>query len=158
MMETQIFFGGSAVAAVTAAGAIRLPRFVRDALCGRAAGEIIIGAHQTDPCLVSYPRAHMQNLLWDLDRRRIEEESKDPEGHFRRARRVFGFAHEIFVSGDGRLVLPPPLRRRGGIGSAALFVGIGRKVEIWSLDRALEAADTNLRALAAVHAPEGNAR
>jgi len=158
MMESQIFFGGSAVAAVTAAGGIRLPRFVRDALCGGAAGEIIIGAHQTDPCLVSYPRAHMQNLLRDLDRRRIEDESKDPEGHFRRARRIFGFAHEISVSGDGRLVLPPALRRRGGIGRAALFVGIGRKAEIWSLERALESADANLRALAAAHAPEGNAR
>ncbi|MBV9930625.1 MAG: hypothetical protein JO013_06750 [Alphaproteobacteria bacterium] len=155
MMEGQAFFGGSAVVAVATAGAIRLPRFVRDALCGGVASAIIVGAHQTDPCLVAYPRAHLQNLLRDLDRRRIADEAKDPEGHFRRARRIFGFAHELSVSGEGRLVLPPALRQRGGIGSAALFVGIGRKVEIWALDRALEAGDTSLRALAAVHASEG---
>ena len=157
-MESEIFFGGSAVAAVTGAGAVRLPRFVRDALCGRSLGGIVVGAHQTDPCLVTYPRAHVQTLLRDLDRRRIADEAKDPEGHFRRARRIFGFAHELSVSGEGRLVLPRALRQRGGIGSAALFVGIGRKVEIWALDRALEAGDTSLRALAAVHASEGRTR
>jgi transcriptional regulator MraZ len=155
-IDSQIFFGGNALAAVTAAGAVRLPRFVRDSVCGRS--DIIIGAHQTDPCLVTYPRLLVESLLRDLDRRRIEDESKDPEGHFRRARRIFGFAHEISLSSEGRLVLPPALRQRGGIGSAALFVGIGRKVEIWSLDRALEAADTNLRALAAAHVPDGSVR
>ncbi|MBV8687952.1 MAG: hypothetical protein JOZ90_16935 [Alphaproteobacteria bacterium] len=154
-MEKQIFFGGSAVVPVTAAGAMRLPRFVRDALCGRAAGEMIVGAHQTDPCLVSYPRAHVENLMRDLDRRRIEEEAKDPDAHYRRARRVFGFAQEISISRHGRLVLPLGLRRRYGIGRAALLVGIGKKVEIWSLDRASQAADSNLRALAAAHAQEG---
>ncbi|MFN3389641.1 MAG: division/cell wall cluster transcriptional repressor MraZ [Allosphingosinicella sp.] len=157
-METHILFGGSAVAAVTAAGSIRLPRFVRDALCGRAAGEVIVGAHQTDPCLVSYPPAHLQTLLQDLERRRIEEESTNPEVHYPRARRVFGFAERISVSRDGRLVLPPALRRRSGIAGAALFVGIGRKVEIWSLDRASQSGDPGLRELAMAHGPEGKAQ
>ncbi|HEY5723494.1 MAG TPA: hypothetical protein VIT45_14350 [Allosphingosinicella sp.] len=157
-METQILFGGSAVAAVTDAGSMRLPKFVRDALGTRAAGEIIVGAHQLHPCLVSYPRSLAQTLLRDLERRRIDEESKNPDCHYVRARRVFGFAQEISVSREGRLILPAPLRQRAGIGRAALFVGIGRKVEIWSMDRAFEAGDANLRELAMAHGPEGDAQ
>lgn len=158
MIENHVFFGGSAVAAVSVGGTVRLPRFVRDALCRGTAGQIIVGAHQADACLVCYPRAHVENLLRDLDRRRVEEGSSNPDGHYRRARRIFGFAHELSVSPEGRLVLPPPLRRRAGIDRVALFVGIGRKAEIWSLDQALKAADANVRALAAAHGREGEAR
>ncbi len=50
---------------------------------------------------------------------------------------------------SGRIVLPPMMRRKGGIEDLALFVGVGGTVEIWNPRIALEQGDADLKDIAA---------
>jgi len=53
------------------------------------------------------------------------------------ARFLMGSAHEIEFDSQGRFVLPASLVSHAGInaGKEAVFVGLGRWVELWSKDR-----------------------
>jgi MraZ protein len=130
-------FSGNALGAVDAAGRVRLPRFVLETLERRSGGRrIVFGAHERDPCLSGYEPAFRAVL-----------QSRLAAGDPAMARRLFGFAEEAEFDARGRVALPEMMRRRGGIGALALFVGTGGAFEIWSPERAL-AGDPELREIA----------
>ncbi|MBI2268272.1 MAG: division/cell wall cluster transcriptional repressor MraZ [Candidatus Blackburnbacteria bacterium] len=47
---------------------------------------------------------------------------------------LLGGAYEVELDGQGRFVIPPPLRQHAGIVDATevVFVGLGSRAEIWS--------------------------
>ena len=151
-MEGRHLFSGSALAKVGADGAVRLPSFVLAVLARRGAeGQLLFGAHESAPCLTAFDSARLADIACDLDRRRLRDEDhgdEDGATHAARARRAFGLSEAAPIGADGRVALPPLLRRRGGIGARALFVGIGAEVEIWDAEAARAADDPALRALA----------
>jgi MraZ protein len=148
-VENEPFFSGSALAAVAHEGAMHLPDFVMRSLAPAEGRRLVVGAHQLDSCLTVYTPAHRSTLHRELERRRLEDGTAAPAAHHRRCRRTFGLSEEAGVDDSGRVVLPPMLRRRGAIGATALVIGTGREIEIWSIERALEAPDEDLRTLAA---------
>jgi MraZ protein len=141
------FFNSSALCAVDADGCVSLPPFVRTTLERRSDNPaVVIGVHETDSCLRAYDRGYVRLLHADHERCGPVESSS--EAHYARARRVFGFTEETSCGADGRIKLPPLMRRKSKIEDLALFVGTGGTFEIWNPLLALEAGDAALRELA----------
>ena len=154
-VELEHLFNGSALNAVDAKGRLSVPAFIRSVIERRTdAKAIIIGAHEVDPCLTAYDRNYARNLYSENERRRLNEESADPQAHFSRARRTFGITEEVPYDSSGRIILPPMMRRKGRIEDQALFVGVGGTFEIWNPQIALKSDDAELRELAAFRLEE----
>ena len=45
---------------------------------------------------------------------------------------AFGATEEVPYDSSGRIVLPPMMRRKGGIEDLALFLGAGETFQIWN--------------------------
>jgi MraZ protein len=150
-VEIEHPFSGSALGTVTAEGELLLPPFVLAVLARRGgAGRIVFGAHERAPCLAAFDTGHLPRLGDEIERlkRAGEARGESAAAHESRARRAFGLSEEAAVDESGRVVLPPFLRRKGGIGGRALFVGVGPTVELWDAEAARAANDPELRALA----------
>lgn len=129
-----------------------LPAFVRAPLaCRTDALAILVGSHESDPCLVGYDPGQAEALVADCRRRSIAEEGCAPHLSHGRARRIFGFLDEIALDGAGGCVLHPLLRARARIDEVALILGTGTAFEIWSPHVALDGDDPDLADLAAFH-------
>lgn len=154
-MELEHLFNGSALNTVDAKGRLSVPAFIRSVVERRSeAKAIVIGAHEVDPCLTAYDRNYARILYAENERRRLQEEGADPQAHFARARRTFGVTEEVPYDTSGRIILPPMMRRKGGIEDLALFVGTGGTFEVWNPKLALESGDPDLRDLAAYRLEE----
>jgi MraZ protein len=150
-MATQHLFSGSAVRPIAADGATRLPGFVLRAIARSGeSGRLMLGAHESDPCISGYAESHAARLLADVERRRLSEEAAGAPSaaHHSRARRLFGSAEQASFDAQGRIVLPPLSRRRARLGALALFVGTGANFEIWDAELARSSSDESLRELA----------
>jgi MraZ protein len=155
-VEAGPFFSGNAIAAVDAEGRLDLPPFVLDALRRDEGKRLFFGAHPSDPCLAAYAPARREGLYREVERERVAD--RDDAAHARRARRAFGYVEESEWGADGRVTLPPLMRRKGAIGALALLVGAGPEIEIWSPERALAADDPQLREMAAWRLEERETR
>lgn len=108
-----------------AKGRLAIPARFREAL---AEGAVL--TRGIDRCLALYPLAAWQPLaekvsalpLTDADAR-----------NFRRL--VFAEAADLTLDGQGRILVPPDLRRFAGIEREALVVGVDSSIEIWSPER-----------------------
>jgi MraZ protein len=150
-VEVAHIFSGNALGALDEVGRVRLPPFIlREVERHAGGGRLLLGAHETDPCVTGYPAALRPRLEAELERRRLRDESLGlpADGHHARARRTFGLVEEARFDDDGRLTLPPLARRRGGLERAILFVGAGSHFEIWDPALALAEGDEELRFLA----------
>jgi len=151
-------FSGNALCAVNAGGSLILPIFVRTTLGRRTdARSLLLGSHESDPCLLAYDAGHAVFLHEDSERRRMSEEVQAPLASAKRLRRIFGFVEELGFGDDGAVVVPPMMRRRARIGSQALVIGVGGAFEIWDLHAALDQPDPDLREIAAFHLDEQDA-
>jgi MraZ protein len=151
-VEIDDFFQGSALNAVDAKGRLSVPAFVRSVIERRSdARAIVVGAHEIAPCLTAYGRGYARNLYDDMERRRLAEETRgvSPDDHYARARRLFGMTEDVPYDPSGRIVLPPMMRRKGGIEDFALFVGVGAMVEIWNPRAAIAQGGKDLKEIAA---------
>jgi MraZ protein len=142
-------FSGSALDAVGADGTVPLPPFIRRVMDGAGEARMMVGAHETDPCLTAWEPRQAPALQADVERKRLRDEAQGASAaeHHARARRAFGFVEDAIIV-RGRLTLPPMMRRKGRIGERVLFVGTGRGFEIWNPELAREAADPALREIA----------
>jgi MraZ protein len=145
------FYSGNAVSAVTEAGHLCVPQFVRRAVERRSGlNEVILGSHEEEPCIVAYDVPYIRSLHAKLERRRRMEERSglSAKPHHARMRKIFGTAEQLSYDEEGRLELPLMLRRKAGIGDSVLFIGTGETFEIWGADVAVERGDEDLKGLA----------
>lgn len=152
-MQIEHLYGGSALAAVDGRGRVRLPRFVRETAERRSdAGFLVLGPHESDSCLTGYDPAYRRILFSDSERLRLRDESAAAaaasSAHHGRARRAFGLTEQAEIDADGRIALPPMVRRLGRIEGRALFVGTGGAFEIWNPELAARSGDPALAELA----------
>jgi MraZ protein len=154
-VELEHLFNGSALNAVDAKGRLSVPAFIRQVIERRSeARAIILSGHELDSCLTGYDRNYARILYQENERRRLNEEGADPQAHFARARRTFGVTEEVPYDTSGRIILPPMMRRKGGIEELALFIGVGGTFEIWNPQLALKSGDADLKELAAYRLEE----
>jgi MraZ protein len=150
-VEVTHIFSGNALGALDEEGRVRLPPFIlREMARQGEGGRVLLGVHESDPCLTGYGSALRPRLEAELERRRLRDEAlgRAPDEHHARARRTFGLVEEARYDEAGRLTLPPLARRRGGLGRQILFIGAGTHFEIWDPSLAMAEGDEELRTLA----------
>ncbi len=108
-----------------AKGRLAVPARFRELLAGEA-----VLTRGIDRCLALYPMS-----AWLPLAERIEALSiSDPDARaFRRL--VFAEAANLELDGQGRILVPPELRRYAGIEREALIVGVNSSVELWNPSR-----------------------
>lgn len=106
-----------------------MPAKYRDAIAESAAGQIVITVDHMDKCLLVYPMDH-----WE----KVERTLMGLPNMNRRVRNmqrlILGHAAELELDGQGRILLPAPLREYAGLGKKAVLVGQATKFELWDAD------------------------
>lgn len=110
-------------------GRILLPVKYRDEL-----GETVMLARGGDGQINLYPKQYFEDM-----ERRIEE-SGDTES-FRLAARFLSASIECEVDRQGRIVIPPTLRRHAKLSAEVIIVGNRQHVEIWNPELWLQTYD-----------------
>jgi DNA-binding transcriptional regulator/RsmH inhibitor MraZ len=149
-VSVEQLFSGSAVDSVGPDGAVPLPPFILRVVEGGAGlGRMMVGAHESDPCLTAWEPRRAPALQAEVERRRLRDEVQGTAAseHHARARRAFGFVEDALID-KGRMLIPPMMRRKSGIEGRVLFVGTGTGFEIWNPEMARRAEDPGLREIA----------
>ncbi len=157
-MQVTHIFSGNALGALDEEGRVRLPTFIlREMARHGDGGQLLLGVHESDPCLTGYGAALKPRLQDELERRRLRDEAlgRPADEHHARARRTFGLVEEASYDDGGRLTLPPMARRRGGLGNAILFIGAGSHFELWDPALALAEGGEELRFVAEYRLGDG---
>lgn len=109
-------------------GRLSLPARLKDAFRAREQGSVVLAFY--DGSLQGYTTAYWRKLETRVSRQSL----------FSRKARAFviGFlssAHEVSVDKLGRILIPPPLRSKGGLDREVVVVSYLSQIEIWDRDR-----------------------
>lgn len=108
-----------------AKGRLAIPARFRDAVA-----DGLVLTRGIDRCLSLYPLAAWRPLAEKVSALPIS----DPDArNFRRM--VFAEAADLALDAQGRILIPPELRRYAGLERVALVVGVDTAIEIWSPDQ-----------------------
>ena len=134
-MALEHLFQGSALNAVDAKGRVSVPAFLRAVIEKRGdARTIVLAKHDSFPALSAYDPAFAAMRHAKLERL-LEKEETSPDAELEYQRRnmmAFAATEETPYDSSGRIVLPPMMRRKGGIEDLALFLGTGETFQIWN--------------------------
>ena len=134
-MALEHLFQGSALNAVDAKGRVSVPAFLRAVIERRGdARTIVLAKHDSFPALSAYDPAFAAMRHAKLERL-LEKEETSPDAELdyqRRNMMAFAATEETPYDTSGRIVLPPMMRRKGGIEDLALFLGTGETFQIWN--------------------------
>lgn len=104
---------------------VSVPKKIRDEL-----GSEMVIAKWYEGCLVLVSRQNWQRLV-----ERLVGGSKIIISPVRDIDRfIFGSAYEVELDSQGRFVLPESLIGYAGVTTEIVFVGLGDRVEIWSIE------------------------
>lgn len=105
---------------------ISVPKRIRDEL-----GNELIIAKWYEGCLVMVSRQGWLELVKRLvgGQKLITSPVRDID------RFIFGSAFEAGIDSQGRFVLPEELRLYADVKSEVTFIGLGERVEVWSIER-----------------------
>lgn len=108
-----------------AKGRLAIPARFRDAL-----GNGLVLTRGIDRCLALYPMEAWQQLAEKISALPMT----DPDARsFRRM--VFAEAVDLTLDGQGRILVPPELRRYAGLERESFVVGVHTSIEIWAPER-----------------------
>ena len=120
-----MFRGGNSVK-LDAKGRLALPTRYRALITERYQGRLVLTVH-VDGCLLLYPQPEWEDIELQL----IRTPNQD-----RRTRdmqcMLVGYATEVEMDGNGRILIAPRLREFAGLDKAVSLVGVGKKFEIWN--------------------------
>jgi MraZ protein len=128
-------FQGSALNAVDAKGRVSVPAFLRSVIERRGGAKtIVLAKHESFPCLSAYDPAYAALKHSKLERLFEKEEGNPAAALDYQQRNLMAFAatEEVPYDSSGRIVLPPMMRRKGGIEDLALYLGTGETFQIWN--------------------------
>jgi MraZ protein len=129
-----------------AKGRLAIPARQRERLLEQCAGEIVVTIDTQSPCLIIYPMPAWERIEQDL------QNLPSLNAAVKRFQRlVLGYATDVQLDGNGRMLLPPSLRDYARLEKKLVLVGQGSKLELWCEDLWVEERD---RALADVGAVE----
>lgn len=123
-----MFLGSDAIN-MDAKGRFSVPTRIREDLQSSCGGRLVITAHNEERCLLVYPEPEWQDLL-----PKIEALPNLNKAAVRLQRLLIGYACQLEMDGNGRLLLPPTLRNFAGLEKKIMLVGQGKKLELWSED------------------------
>ncbi len=109
-------------------GRFAIPSRYRENLITRCDGKLVVTVNNTrEHCLWLYPMDEWEKVEEKL----VALPSFDP-AHQKLKRFLLGYASDVDMDGNGRILLPSPLREFSMMTKEIYLVGQGNKFEIWS--------------------------
>jgi len=121
----QFLFRGVNQLNLDAKGRLAIPTRYRERLRESCGSELVITV-DPDRCLLIYPFPQWQ----EIERKLMKLPSFDPTSR-QLQRLLVGHATEVDMDGQGRVLLPPPLRLFAGLEKRVVMIGQGSKFELW---------------------------
>lgn len=103
-----------------------MPAKYRERLREACSGCLVITIDQDDRCLLIYPLP-----IWEKVEQKLIQLSSTNKLARRLKRLLMGHAEDCAMDGQGRILLPPPLREFAGLNKRVVLVGQGNKFELW---------------------------
>jgi MraZ protein len=110
-----------------AKGRLAIPARQRERLLEQCSGEIVVTIDTQSSCLCIYPMPAWERIEQDLQ----NLPSLNPAVK-RFQRLMLGYATDIELDSNGRMLLPPSLRDYAKLEKKLVLVGQGNKLELWS--------------------------
>ena len=117
-----------------------MPARQREPLLAECAGQVVVTIDTQSDCLVIYPLPE-----WERIEAEIQNLPALKPAVKRFQRLLLGYATDLELDGNGRLLLPQPLRDYGQFDKKLVLVGQGNKLELWSEVLWLSERDQALR-------------
>ena len=112
-----------------AKGRLAMPARQREPLMAECNGQMVATIDTQSQCLFLYPLTE-----WERIEREIQELPALNPAVKRFQRLVIGYATDLELDSNGRILLPAPLRDYAGLEKKLVLVGQGKKLELWSED------------------------
>ncbi|GAB5414744.1 MAG: division/cell wall cluster transcriptional repressor MraZ [Congregibacter sp.] len=112
-----------------AKGRLAIPARQREPLLEQCGGEIVVTIDTQSKCLAIYPMPVWERIEQDLQ----NLPSLNPAVK-RFQRLMLGYATDIQLDGNGRMLIAPSLREYAQLEKKLVLVGQGNKLELWSED------------------------
>ncbi len=112
---------------VDAKGRMAMPTRYRGVIVDDCEGQMVATIDTESRCLLMYTQPE-----WDLIQGKIEQLSSFDPATRRIQRLLIGYATDLEMDGNGRLLLPATLREYAGLEKKIVLLGQGKKFEIWS--------------------------
>ncbi len=122
-------FLGSSYLNLDAKGRVAIPTKYRDEIGLDNEGELVLTADHGGECLSLYPLSK-----WMETQAAIKKLPNMNKGVKSLMRTVFGYATEVKMDGQGRIMVSEPLRDFGKFDKKVVLVGQVDKFELWSED------------------------
>ncbi|SCZ50471.1 MraZ protein [Thiohalomonas denitrificans] len=121
-----MLFRGVAELNLDTKGRMAIPSRYRERLSERCEGQLVATIDTDERCLLLYPLPE-----WEAIERKLDAlPTFNPQAR-RVQRLLMGHASDVDMDGNGRLLLPPPLRQYAGLEKRIVLIGQGKKFEIW---------------------------
>ena len=134
-------FLGSFEATMDAKGRFTLPGTLREKIPEQGR-RLTVTSDPMQDCLLIYTTEHWNEVLNDLLSRPNTDDAVKAFGQI-----LMGNAQEVEADSNGRLVVPPYLRKSAQMQRELFIRGVGKKIELWSEDAHLEAERKRLALL-----------
>ena len=103
-----------------------MPTRYRDRLATHCEGQLVVTVDR-DHCLLLYPLPEWE----EIERKLVRLPSLNRQAR-RLQRLLIGHATEVELDGNGRILLPPPLREFAELEKRIVLIGQGNKFELWN--------------------------
>jgi MraZ protein len=122
-----------------AKGRLAMPARQREPLHAQSGGQLVVTIDTQSTCLVIYPLPE-----WERIEKEIQSLPTLKPAVKRFQRLVLGYATDLELDGNGRVLLPPPLREYAQLDKKLVLVGQGNKLELWGEEQWLAERDQAL--------------
>lgn len=127
---SEIVFQGSNSINMDAKGRMAVPTKCREQLVSVCGGQVVMTAHIQERCLSIYPIHEWENSVLP----KIQALPTVNKAAARAQRLVIGYANEMSIDANGRILIPPTLREFASLEKKLMLVGLGNKFELWDED------------------------
>ena len=110
-----------------AKGRLSVPARQRESLLDISAGSVVVTIDTQSSCLVLYPLRE-----WERIERDVQNLPTLNPAVRRFQRLVLGYASDLDLDSNGRILLPGALREYAHLAKRVVLVGQGNKLELWS--------------------------
>ncbi len=131
-------FRGIAEISLDPKGRLAIPAKYREVLAELCRGQLVATVDIRDACLRIYPLPVWQELETQL-----EALPSTDLGARRIQRLLLGYASDLDMDGNGRVLLPVSLRKYAQLEKKLILVGMGKKFELWSEEKWQQCHDAN---------------
>ena len=119
-------FRGATKVTLDAKGRLAIPTRYRDRILSRSNGEVVVTVDR-DYCLLIYPYPDWE----EIERKLIRLPTMNKQAR-RLQRLMVGYATEMELDGNGRILISKELREFANLDRQAILLGQGTKFELWN--------------------------